>query len=104
MGEYNVALQRWIASRADRQGGAAKGDESSLERVHDVANVRWQTRAAPPTAYENALGDALQAIFAEEIYDLPDVVRRLNERGVRSPDGAPWTDSAFTAEMARLGN
>lgn len=103
MGEYNVALQRWIASRAD---GAAtvKGDETSIERVNAIENVRWQTRAAPPTGYENTLADALQAIFAEEVYELPGIVRRLNERGVRSPAGAPWTEEVFAAEMARLGN
>ena len=34
-----------------------------IEQPGKVANLVWQTRAAAPTAYENALGDALQAAF-----------------------------------------
>ena len=98
MSDHNVALQEWIAGTA-----GTKGDANSIERADKVQNVRWQTRPAPLTEYENALADSLQAIFGEEIYDLAAIVRRLNERGPKPPTGAAWTEELFTAEMARLG-
>jgi hypothetical protein len=98
LSDHNVALQEWIAGTAQ-----PKGDESSIERVGAVRNVRWQTRPAPLTDYENALADALQAIFAEEVYDLAGIVHRLNERKIASPANDAWTEELFTAEMARLG-
>jgi hypothetical protein len=98
MDEYNVALTA-------EQGASRnpKGDEASIEHPDKVKNICWQTRAAPPTAYENALGDALQAAFADGVSDLPGVVRRLNERGPKAPDGSTWTEVSFTAEITRLG-
>ena len=98
MADYNIALQQALAGT-----GETKGDESSIERVDAVQNVRWQTRPAPLTDYENALADALQAIFGQQIYDLPGIVRRLNEQGPKPPAGAVWTEELFAAEMARLG-
>ena len=98
MTEYNVALKQWL-----EKSSGNKGDESSIERPDAVQNVRWQTRASAPSEYENRLGDALQEIFAEGIYDLPGIVAALNERGVGSAAGAAWTEGAFAAEMARLG-
>jgi len=98
MAEYNVALKTWLEKSAGN-----KGDEASIERPDAVQNVRWQTRAAAPTDYENRLGDALQEIFAEGIYDLAGIVRALNESGIRSASGTAWTEASFTAEMARLG-
>ncbi len=96
--DHNVALKQWL-----EKSGDTKGDESSIERPDAVQNVRWQTRAAAPTDYENRLGDALQEIFAEGIYDLPGLVAALNARGVGTQAGAAWTEDSFAAEMARLG-
>jgi len=98
MTEYNIALKQWLEKSAGN-----KGDESSIERPDAVQNVRWQTRAAAPSEYENRLGDTLQEIFAEGIYELPGIVAALNERGVRSASGMGWTEDSFAAEMARLG-
>jgi len=98
MSDHNVVLEEWLARTA-----GTKGDAASIERADEVQNIRWQTRGAPLSEYENALADALQAIFGEEIYDLPAIVRRLNERGPKPPKGAAWTEELFTAEMARLG-
>lgn len=75
-----------------------------MREVYDESrNVVWQTRAADPTAYENALGDALGKIFASEIYDLPGIVARLNELGLTTEDGAAWTEETYQTEMKRLG-
>ncbi|HUK61526.1 MAG TPA: recombinase-like helix-turn-helix domain-containing protein [Stellaceae bacterium] len=80
-----------------------KGSEAGIENPDRVRNVAWQTRAAPPTPAEIAFADALQSIFAEEIYDLPGIVAKLNGR-VPSPAGAPrWTEAVLAAELARLG-
>jgi hypothetical protein len=103
MDEFNRTLQRWLVPSRDPKGVGNKGDESSIERVETVQNVRWQTRADPPTAYENALAEALQTIFADEVYDLPGIVRRLNDAQVAPPGGQAWTEENFAAEMARLG-
>jgi hypothetical protein len=80
-----------------------KGSEAGIEHPGGAQNIAWQTRAAPPTAAETALADALQAIFAEEIYELPGIVARLN--GVLPPPaGSPrWTEALLAAELSRLG-
>ena len=80
-----------------------KGGPQTIEKPAQVENFRWQTRPAPLTAYENALADALQAIFAKEIYGLREIVVELNAMKLPAPAGAAhWTDESFRAEMARL--
>jgi hypothetical protein len=103
MSDYNTVLQQWVATRAGHPEAGAKGDEGSIERPDQVRNIRWQTRVAAPTEYENALGDALQKIFADQVHDLPGIVSRLNASTVRAPGGVTWTEDIFTAEMTRLG-
>jgi Recombinase-like helix-turn-helix domain len=86
------------------QGGDDKGSEAGIERPDRVVNIAWQTRAAPPTPAETALADALQALFAEDIDELSDIVAALNRRGVAPPDGtAAWSEAALTAVLGRLG-
>jgi hypothetical protein len=92
----------WLAPETAALLGS-KGGERTVERPDAVENIAWQTRAAAPTASENALADALQAIFADEIYDLPGIVARLNQAGLRAPGSGDWTAAGFEAEMARLG-
>ena len=84
--------------------GDDKGSEAGIERPDRVQNIAFQTRPVPPSPAENALADALQAIFATEIYDLAGIVAGLEQRGVAPPAGEPrWTEAAFRAEMRRLG-
>lgn len=97
MGDFNPFHAR------SRDAGDRKGGEDTIERYDAPVNIRWQTRDHAPSGYEEALADALQAIFEREIYDLPDVVRELNARGPKAPNGAAWTEASFAAEMARLG-
>lgn len=96
--DFNPQLRPW--QRPEPGSAAGKG---ALERPEKVANIVWQTRAAPPTDYENALADSLIACFEAGAEQLPDLVAALNARGSRSPSGAPWTEDSFTTEMARLG-
>lgn len=62
-----------------------------------------QAQTAPPTEYENKLGDALEAAFADGVDTLEPLVARLNEMGVRAPNGAAWTPELFETEIKRLG-
>jgi hypothetical protein len=59
--------------------------------------------AWPPTAEEQALGDALEAILKQGIHDLDGIVDGLNRSGVAAPGGGAWTVESFQAEMRRLG-
>src|SRR5262249_50191881 len=77
--------------------------KGEIERPDAVVNFVWQTRAAPPSAYENRLGDALVECFAAGIEELEPLIARLNDMGVPSPDGARWTAASFEREMTRLG-
>lgn len=80
----------------------SKGDSDSIETYKEPILIAWQSRAAPPDAYEKALGDALEAMFSEEIYTLDQIVLRLNDEGPKNPDGKVWTGASFKAEMKRL--
>lgn len=62
-----------------------------------------QSRTHEPTPYERKLAATLEDVFTHEGHELADVVRGLNNRQVHAPDGAPWTEKSFRAEMNRLG-
>lgn len=96
--DHNPQLKPWMRPRPDEAAG-----KGSLERPDAVVNIEWQTRAAPPSEYENQLGGALVACFATGIEELGALVARLNEMGVLAPDGARWTEASFERELARLG-
>ena len=98
MADFNPSLARLGTDQEP------KGSPAGLEIPDKVENIAWQTRAASPTPAEDALADALQAIFNAEVYELPQVVEGLNARGVKPPSGAPrWTEEIFRSELARLG-
>ena len=69
-------------------------------RYHAVHQA--QTRA--PTAYDNALGDALEAAFARGVRDLPGLVAALNDAGIAAPDGSRWTEAGFAGVMRGLAD
>ena len=77
--------------------------EVRIEKPGGFPNIVWQTRSAPPTDFENRLGDALVACFEEGIDELGPLVARLNDMGVHAPDGTRWTEDSFEREMAGLG-
>jgi hypothetical protein len=95
---HNPLLKPWIRPKPDDAAG-----KGSIERPDAVANIVWQTRAAPPSEYENRLADALVECFAAGIEEPGALVARLNEIGVQAPDGTAWTAASFEREMARLG-
>lgn len=77
--------------------------QKTLDKPVEMANMVWQNRPTPPTAYENALGDALERVFDSGAVELSEVVAKLNELGIKSPQDSAWTEESFTSEMQRLG-
>lgn len=77
--------------------------QKSIDKPADLGNIVWQNRRAAPTAYENALGDALEKVFEAGAVELADVVLQLNGLGIQSPEGNAWTEESFTREMKKLG-
>jgi hypothetical protein len=62
-----------------------------------------QTRDEPATPYEMKLAGLIQVVFAEGHYELPELVKGLNDHGSSAPDGSAWTEETFRSEMHRLG-
>lgn len=97
--DYNTHLA------AAGESGNRKGGLATIEDPAQVRNQCWQTRPAPLTADENVLAEALQSIFAGEVYELNGIVDRLNQIKISPPVGAPaWTEQNFRAEIQRLAN
>ena len=96
--DHNPFLKPWNGLAPDQVAGKGK-----IEKPGEVENIVHQTRPAPPTGYENRLGDALQEIFGADIDQLPDVVAQLNDLGVQTESGEDWTEESFQSEMKRLG-
>ncbi len=71
-----------------------------IEQPGKVANIVWQTRAAAPTAYENALADALEAAFEGGAKNPGDIVRALNRTNFLAADGQPWTEQPSSPKCA----
>lgn len=96
--DHNPGLQPWKAPEPNNVAG-----KGQIEEPGQMKNIIWQTRAAAPTAYENALGDALEAVFSAGAETVEQVVEGLNAHGFRRADGGAWSVDQFEAEMARLG-
>ncbi len=62
-----------------------------------------QSRTHEPSPYAYKLAATLEEVYTDEGHELADVVRGLNTRRVHAPDGQPWTEQSFRAEMHRLG-
>jgi hypothetical protein len=96
--DHNPQLKPWQTPAPNNVAGKGK-----IEVPGEMSNIVWQNRAAAPTDYENALGDALEAVFHGGAETAEQVVAGLNAAGFRMPDGQAWTVALFEAEMARLG-
>lgn len=96
--DHNPVLQPWQSPQPNNVAGKGK-----IEVPGQMPNIVWQTRPAAPTAYENALGDALEVVFQNGAESVEQVVDGLNANGFRTPDGAAWTVARFESELARLG-
>ncbi|MBO9515002.1 MAG: hypothetical protein J7549_12870 [Variovorax sp.] len=63
-----------------------------------------QARTRTPTTYEDLLGDAIERAYAAGIHDLAGLVEALNQSGLASPSGQPWTEALYREEIATLGH
>lgn len=96
--DHNPHLKPWQTPAPNNVAGKGK-----IEVPGHMSNIVWQNRAAPPTDYENALGDALETVFHSGAETAEQAVAGLNEAGFRTPDGQAWTAALFETEMTRLG-
>ena len=96
--DHNPHLKPWRSPEPNNVAG-----KGHIEVPGQAGNIVWQNRLAPPTPYENALGDALEQVFEAGATTVEQVVDGLNSSGFRMPDGATWTVARFEQEMARLG-
>lgn len=96
--DYNPYMAPWEKPTPNNVAG-----KGSIEAPGQAPNLIWQNRPAPPTAYEDALANALERVFEDGAETLEQVVAGLNAAGVRLPDGRSWTPALFETEMARLG-
>ncbi len=95
---FNPLLKPWEAAEPNNVAG-----KGLVEVAGKTDNIVWQTRAAEPTAYENALGDALEQAFEGGATQPEEIVRSLNAQAFRNADGSSWTVDSFLAEISRLG-
>lgn len=92
----------FLAAFAERRRSEAAG-RGQIFGGPDRELIVWQTRTAPPTDFELTLAAALEQIFTQKIYALPDIVAALNRDGVRTREGAAWTENNFVATFRELG-
>ncbi|MDV7353868.1 recombinase-like helix-turn-helix domain-containing protein [Rhodococcus oxybenzonivorans] len=61
-----------------------------------------QAGTASPTPYELKLAGAIEEVFGTGVHHLEGLVKGLNDLGICSPSGEPWTPDTFTDEMRRM--
>lgn len=96
---FNSRLARLKTAQPSPDAG-----KGTIELPGEGLNLRWQTRQAVPDEYENALADAVEAIYAEGGRTPLDFARALNRLGVRCVSASGWTAQSVELEMSRLGS
>jgi hypothetical protein len=96
--DCNPHLVAWRQPRVHNEAGTG-----TIEAPGEGVNLRWQTRSAPPTTFENALGDAIEEAYLQGLSTPEQFSNAWNATGLRTLTGAPWTASLVEQEMARLG-
>lgn len=91
-------------AKAHNKERASGGGKGYIEAADDAfMNIVWQNRAAPPSEYETTLCNTLSGIFAGGATDIGDVVKALNDTGIKPAVASQWTEENFAAEMRKLG-
>jgi hypothetical protein len=96
--DFNPYLQPFLAARRSEAVGRGQ-----IYNAPERELIVWQTRLAPPSEFEQSLAAALEQLFAQRIYELPDIVAALNRDGVRTRQGEPWSEQNFVATFRELG-
>lgn len=85
-------------------GSINGGGGGWIEDSRRVENIRYQTRPAALSAFESRLADDMMQLFSEGVEALEDIVAGLNAAGSLDPQGRPWTQESFTAQIAKAGD
>jgi len=96
--DFNPYIAAYRDPRPNQTAGVGQIFEGGAREL-----IVWQTRAAPPTEYEEALASALEQIFTQRVYELPEIVAALNREGIRTPGGETWTEANFQSTFRELG-
>jgi|AP12_2_1047962.scaffolds.fasta_scaffold147243_2 Recombinase-like helix-turn-helix domain len=96
--DFNRYIAPYRNPQPNQSAGAGQIFEGAAREL-----IVWQTRPAMPTEYEEMLASALEQIFAQRTYELPDIVAALNRDGIRTPGGEAWTEANFESTFRELG-
>lgn len=96
---YNPRLKNWARIIPSTEPGQGR-----IEGPGGFDNLIWQNREREPEAFELALVEALEAVFAEGATELEQVVAGLNKAGHQDRQGNAWTEATFSQELAVLGH
>ena len=68
------------------------------------SRLQHQSLGRPLTDSERALASAIEAVFSAGQHDFEDVVRALEQAGVKRPSGGPgpWTLTVLEHELAAI--
>ena len=94
----NPRLVPWKRHTVENEAGTG-----FIEMPGMGENIRWQSRSAEPTAFETALGDAIEQLYFQGLSTSAEFAGALNRMGLRSPSGTLWDVARLEREMARLG-
>lgn len=61
-----------------------------------------QAQRRKPTNYEDLLGDAIERAYGSGVQDLAGLVASLNDQGLTTRAGEPWTEENYGPEIAAL--
>jgi len=96
--DFNRYIAPYRNPQPNQTAGAGQIFEGAAREL-----IVWQTRPAMPTEYEEMLASALEQIFSQRTYELPEIVEALNRDGIRTPGGEAWTEANFQSTFRELG-
>lgn len=96
--DFNRYIEAYRNPQPNQSAGAGQIFEGAAREL-----IVWQTRPAVPTDYEEMLASALEQMFSQRVYELPDIVAALNRDGIRTPGGEAWTEANFQSTFRELG-
>ncbi len=98
MGNFNPHLALRRVLKPDNRGG-----QGSYETFDTIENIRWQTRGAPPSPYEESVADVLQQAYGAGASSLAELANAFTKAGLVHPDRKSWTEETVGDELRRLG-
>lgn len=98
MKQYNEKLARWIYSTPSSEAGI-----NNIQIPGQVEHLVWQNRYKKPSPYEQDFVQHLLQAFTNDVTEINDLVKTLNQQGFRDESGELWTVEHFSTEMQRLG-